>query len=162
MNYKKYLLSTILLYSLTTIIYSQNNSVNKDSLLVYNTINKLFDGMREGDSAKVHSVFHNEIRMYTSYTSKTGRINLKEGKLGTFLIAIGASHAEFWDEKIGQVNIQIDGNLAQVWANYAFFAGEKFSHCGVDAFQLVKGDDNQWKIIHLIDTRRSENCDKFN
>lgn len=72
MNFKKYISVLILLYSLTTIMYSQNNSVNKDSLLVYNTINKLFVGMIEGDSAKAHSVFHNEIRMYTSYNLKTG------------------------------------------------------------------------------------------
>ncbi|MBI5914693.1 MAG: nuclear transport factor 2 family protein [Bacteroidetes bacterium] len=31
------------------------------------------------------------------------------------------------------------------------------SHCGVDAFQLFKGE-NGWKITQISDTRRRENC----
>jgi len=118
--------------------------------------------MREGDSAKVHSVFHNEIRMYTSYILKTGEKKLKQGELSEFLTAIGTPHPEIWNEKISNTNIQIDGNLAQVWTDYDFYIGEKFSHCGVDAFQLIRGDNDKWKIIHLIDTRRIKNCDQTN
>jgi hypothetical protein len=42
--------------------------------------------------------------------------------------------------------------------NYAFFAGDTFSHCGVNAFQLFKGADG-WKIFHIADTRRREGCE---
>jgi hypothetical protein len=158
MNYKKYILSLILLSSITFSLYSQNNLANKDSLLVYNTIKKLFDGMREGDSAKVHSVFHENVRMFTSYKSKTGENFLKEGKLSGFLQAVGSPHQEIWDEKISNTSIKIDGRLAQVWTDYAFYVDDSFSHCGVDAFQLVKEKDDNWKIISLIDTRRKEGC----
>jgi hypothetical protein len=53
--------------------------------------------------------------------------------------------------------VLIDGNLASVWTDYKFYIGEKFSHCGVNSFQLFKGDDG-WKIIYIIDTRRKDNC----
>jgi hypothetical protein len=33
---------------------------------------------------------------------------------------------------------ELDGPLASVWAEYSFYAGEKFSHCGIDAFQLAQ------------------------
>ena len=49
------------------------------------------------------------------------------------------------------------GDFAQVWCDYAFYIGNTFSHCGVDAFQLHKQKDG-WKIFHLADTRRTENC----
>jgi len=48
--------------------------------------------------------------------------------------------------------------VAQVWTEYAFYLNKEFSHCGIDAFQLVK--DKEWKIIHLIDTRKKMNCEK--
>jgi len=62
-----------------------------------------------------------------------------------------------WDEKIYAIEIRIDDNMAQVWTEYEFFLGERFSHCGVNAFQLIK-QENGWKIFNLTDTRRREGC----
>ncbi len=56
--------------------------------------------------------------------------------------------------------IRIDADLAVVWTPYKFFVGKKFSHCGVNSFQLIKLNGN-WKIQYLIDTRRKEGCDKI-
>ncbi|HOD10564.1 MAG TPA: nuclear transport factor 2 family protein, partial [Flavobacterium sp.] len=40
-----------------------------------------------------------------------------------------------------------------VWTPYEFYVNEKLSHSGVNAFTLFK-ENEKWKIIHLIDTRR--------
>ncbi len=144
------------LFLLSNDINAQND-VSVDSTKVHHIIIKLFDGMREGDSAKVASVFKKNVRMLSFSSKKTGESVLYEGKLSDFLIAIGSPHEEIWDEKIWDTEIQIDGNLAQIWTQYGFYIGEKFSHCGVDAFQLVK-ENEQWKIINLMDTRRVKGC----
>jgi len=162
MNYTKYILGSIFIYFLTNSLQSQNTEINKDSILVHNVIIKLFDGMREGDSAKVHSVFYDNVRMYSSFRLKTGESKLNKGKLLDFLQAIGNGHVEIWDERISNTIIQIDGNLAQVWTDYSFFVDSTFSHCGVDAFQLVKDNNGLWKIINLIDTRRKAGCEGAN
>ena len=47
--------------------------------------------------------------------------------------------------------------LASVWVPYEFYLGDKFSHCGVDAFHLARFEDG-WKIIGLADTQRREGC----
>jgi hypothetical protein len=39
--------------------------------------------------------------------------------------------------------VQIDDNLAAVWTEYEFYVGKNFSHCGVNAFQLVKNAENE-------------------
>lgn len=52
----------------------------------------------------------------------------------------------------------MDGDFAQVWAKYAFYLGRQFSHCGVDAFHLVRNAQDEWKIFHLADTRQKEGC----
>jgi hypothetical protein len=42
------------------------------------------------------------------------------------------------DERLANPVVHVDGMLASVWVDYWFFAGDRFSHCGVDALLLVK------------------------
>jgi hypothetical protein len=73
------------------------------------------------------------------------------------LKTVGTPHPEVHNEVIWDEKILVDGNLAQVWMSYAFYLGKKFSHCGVNAFQLTKVDGS-WKIFHLAYTRQREGC----
>lgn len=125
---------------------------------MYQVIIDLFDGMREGDSSKVHRTFDDRVTMWTSFKNKEGEAVLTQGDLQTFLNAIGTPHEEVWDEKIRNTKIEIKDNLAQAWTEYGFFIGEKFSHCGVDAFLFSK-IDGRWQIINLADTRQRAGCD---
>ena len=135
-------------------------SQSKDEKAVREVVDKLFDGMRLADSSAVSVLFHPDVRMMTSYKNESGEAVLKEGSLEGFLKAIGTPHPEIWNEKIWNTEVRIDDNLAQVWTDYAFFVGDRFSHCGKDAFQLVRGADGFLRIINLIDTRRKEPCNQ--
>lgn len=148
----------MLIFLIADVAIAQNNGLNEKEE-IHQVIMTMFDGMREGDSAKVSSVFRKDVRMYSSYRKNTGEAVLHEGALSEFLKAIGTAHDDVWDEKIYNTTIQIDGDIAQVWTDYSFYIGETFSHCGVDAFQLVR-ENNKWLIINLMDTRRKENCTK--
>ena len=141
-------------------LYAQQE-LSKDKKEVKQVINDLFDGMREGDSAKVGALFGKEVQMFTSYTNKEGELILKKGALAPFLKAIGSPHDKIWDEKIWDTKIEVDKGIAQVWTDYAFYVGSEFSHCGVDAFHLVKDASGKWKIMHLMDTRKKEGCDEI-
>ena len=136
--------------------FSQSTKVNEESE-VKATINKLFEGMYKGDSSLVHSVFHSSNRLMTCYIDKNGAEQLAEENLQDFLDAVGSPHEEIWDEKITFTSVLVDLHLAQVWTEYEFYLDGKFSHCGINAFQLVKENGN-WKIIQLIDTRKRDNC----
>lgn len=118
----------------------------------------LFTGMNQGDSAMVRSAFAREVTLATIFTDKTGKVVLRrESSLASFLKAVGTPHPEPWSEPIWETRIEVDGNLAQVWTRYAFYLGRKFSHCGIDAFQLLY-DGQEWKIFHLADTRQTTGC----
>jgi hypothetical protein len=158
MGYFKNLFSFLLFFLFTIGLTAQKDALN-DKEDVHQVIITMFDGMREGDSAKVNSVFRKDVRMFSAYRKNTGESVLHEGKLSEFLKAIGTAHDEIWDEKIYNTSIQIDGDIAQVWTEYSFYIGETFSHCGVDAFQLVR-ENSKWLIINLMDTRRKEDCTK--
>ena len=61
------------------------------------------------------------------------------------------------DMKPQKSAIEIDADLATVWTPYQFYYQEKFSHCGVNTFTLVR-QKGEWKINYIIDTRRKDNC----
>lgn len=148
----------LIFLTLSTATFAQNDSLQAtmDSVRIREVVDQLFRGMQEGDSAMVSAVFGDDVRMYTTFTTKEGENRLMEGSLEEFLQAIGTPHEEVWDERISNVVIQVDGNLAQVWMDYSFYVDENFSHCGVNAIQMVKLED--WKMVHLIDTRRRADC----
>lgn len=120
------------------------------------TVDRLFDAMRAGDSATVRAVFHPEATL-ASVASRDGQTVLTHGSVDAFVRAVGAPHDAVWDERIWSPSVQIDGEMATAWMNYAFYLGDRLSHCGVNAFQLVRGAGG-WQIFHIADTRRQEGC----
>lgn len=127
--------------------------------LIMLPIHNLFAGMLVADSSKVHSAFVEEATLSTVTADKNGNPALRTSTLQSFFHAIATPHPEPWSEMIWDPEIKSDGNFAQVWVKYAFYVGKTFSHCGVDAFHLVKNQEGHWKIFHLADTRHKDNCE---
>lgn len=131
----------------------------QDGAAIMQPITQLFTGMNVGDSAMVHRSFTSTVLLTTIAKDREGKLRVTyENSLAGFLKAVGTPRAEALSEPIWDVKMNVDGNLATVWAQYALYVGKKFSHCGVDAFSLVKGDDGQWRIFQLADTRKKEGC----
>lgn len=151
----KYLFLVIFLSSLKV----TGQTTSDEGTAIMEPITRLFMGMNLGDSAMVHSAFTNKVSMATVSKDKSGIPQIRyESSLDGFLKAVGTPHDKAWNEPIWDVEVQIDGNMAQVWTKYAFYLGKTFSHCGVDAFQLFKAADGKWKIFNLADTRQKEGC----
>jgi 2-iminobutanoate/2-iminopropanoate deaminase len=123
---------------------------------VLRVVQRLFDGMRAGDSAMVRSTFHPEVQLATSVV-RQGNAVVEIDTLDSFIRAVGTPHTEVWDERLSNTSVLVDGTLASVWTDYSFYLGDKFSHCGVDAFQLGKSG-SEWRIVALADTRRRQGC----
>ncbi len=122
-------------------------------------INSVFIGMEKGDSAKVHSAFAEQVTMAIIYRDKNNAPGIyNASSIDGLLKSVGSPHSEILYEEIWNLKIQIDGDFAQAWGDYAFYTGNKFSHCGLDSFHLYKGKEG-WKIFHLAYTVRNEKCD---
>lgn len=154
---KELIFNVLLLFSSISLYGVQKQEELPAKLAVEEVINSLFLGMKEGDSARVHRAFRDDVTLYTSFTNKKGQAVLKQGSLQDFLIGVGTPHEEPWNEQIKTMEIQIDDNLAHVWTKYSFYLGTNFVHCGVNSFQLIHSD-SEWKIINLIDTRKIKEC----
>ena len=53
--------------------------------------------------------------------------------------------------------VEVTGDFAQVWGRYVFFVNGKVSHCGVNAFHLVK-IEGVWKIAGAASTIDAQSC----
>lgn len=123
-------------------------------------IDLFFNALETGDSALMRNIIHENIILTTTYAHpKTGQKVYRTEAKSDFLQAIGTPHTEKWEERVSNVEVKIDDNLAIAWMNYSFFVDDKFSHCGVNLFEFVKLD-NIWVITHIIDTRRKNNCNE--
>lgn len=121
-------------------------------------IETLFDGMRTKNSNQIASVFSEHAIMQT-VEADGGVGKVKAGSVEDFVNGIKGLPAEVMlDEQITDYHIKVDGPLATAWTPYLFYRNNKFSHCGVNSFQLVHTAAG-WKIVYIIDTRRKEGCE---
>lgn len=135
--------------------FSQNSEIE-----VKNAVETFFVGFHEQDSTIINQVVTKDIILQSIGRTKDGKATVRNEDFNQFITSIvSIPKDQKFEEKILSFNIQIDGNLANVWTPYEFWFNGAFSHCGVNSFQLVKMDD-VWKIVYLIDTRRKENCIK--
>lgn len=52
-------------------------------------------------------------------------------------------------ERMWDPRLEVDGPIASVWARYDFYRHGELSHCGVDAFHLIRVD-GAWRVQSLI------------
>ncbi|MEM6344565.1 MAG: nuclear transport factor 2 family protein [Bacteroidota bacterium] len=156
-DFSKLCLSLMLLGWGSGLLAQESTKAITEEARVEAAVNRMFEGMYKGDSAMVHSVMGEDVRFETTTFNKEGDPVLFQGSLESFLEAVGTPHDAIWDERISNLKVMIDDNLAIAWMDYSFYVGENFSHCGVNAMSLFRSPDG-WEIIYIIDTRRKENC----
>ena len=114
-------------------------------------VTRMFDGMRAQDTAMIRSTLFTDVKLLTTGTREGKPVARVEGMDG-FIQSIAKATGKL-DEKIMSPEVRIEDNLATVWVRYEFYFNDKYSHCGIDAFQLVKTEAG-WKIATIADTRR--------
>lgn len=150
----KFLLSVLIL-SFSISVTAQDSFTEADAKgLIYT----FFEGFHKGDTLMMQSVLAENVVLQSASVSREGKDILSVTPMSEFLKSIGSRPADqVWDEKLLGYQVQMDGNLAHVWTPYEFWYNGKFSHCGANAFTLAKLEEG-WKIIHLIDSRRRDDC----
>ena len=53
--------------------------------------------------------------------------------------------------------VLVHGPIALVWGEYEYWVDGNFSHCGIDAINLVKLE-GKWKIANWSWTREKDGC----
>ncbi len=147
-------ISILIALCLSINIYAQNS----DSEDVKAAVNHFFEAFHKQDTVALKTMTKGDIKLQSISVNKEGKSILTESKYSQFLKSIASIPKDnTFKEKLLDFNIKVDGNMANAWTPYEFWYNGNFSHCGVNSFQLIKEDD-EWKIIYLVDTRRREGC----
>jgi hypothetical protein len=116
------------------------------------TIQKLFDGMATRDTALLRSVVLSGAVVIAQAAGSPTRRTTDSA----WISGLGAGKdrllERWWNPTVHQHN-----TVAMVWTPYDFHINGKFTHCGVDAFTLVRTTDG-WKIASITYTRETTGC----
>jgi hypothetical protein len=135
------------------LVPSAARAQSPDHEAAYAIVTKLFDGMRTRDTTAMRAAFAPSAMLQS--VSATG---IRADEINAWIGSVASAPAGLvLDERLANPIVQVSGDLASVWVDYWFFAGERFSHCGVDAFVLAR-QAGVWKIVSVADTRRREGC----
>lgn len=123
-----------------------------DQQAVRDVVTTLFEAMAARDTATMATLFAPGARF-----AGLGRDGVHYTTPAEFMSAVAGATGPAWIERTYDTDVKIDGPLASVWTYYTLHVGEEFSHCGYDAFQMLNLE-GAWKIVHLADSRRQEDC----
>jgi hypothetical protein len=117
-------------------------------------INQLFAALEAGDSAAVLRVIYPDGRVTAVGTLRSGT-GLRQESWTQF--AARLKPGEGFSESISDPAIEIDRDIAMVWAPFVVRVGGKVSNCGVDHFDLVRAN-GAWKVMNISFSSRTSGC----
>lgn len=151
MNYKIGLLVCFIFATVLTARAQQTTSDDAEQMAVKAVIQNMFTAMKTSDTTLLKTCF-SPTALFQTVVSKDNQVTVKDALVRDFVNSIGKQPVGALDERIVFETVKTDKDLAIVWTPYQFFYKDKYSHKGVNSFQLVKLKDG-WKIQYLIDTR---------
>ena len=124
---------------------------------VIEALQKLFDALETGDEGLLRSVVDPSVVMHFS-ESRAGETTFGSSTLDGLASRITSSDVPLI-ERMWDPVVVVNGALATIWTPYDFYAGTEFSHCGVDAANLMNTPEG-WRIVALSWTRlQPPDCD---
>lgn len=114
------------------------------------TLQRLFGAIETGDTVLLRSVLDPAVVMHFS-EKRDGETTFGSATVDGLAQRI-ESPEEPLIERMWDPVVLADGPLATIWTPYDFYAGDTFSHCGIDTANLMATDDG-WKIVALSWTR---------
>ncbi|MFO7891665.1 MAG: nuclear transport factor 2 family protein [bacterium] len=150
---KKIIISLSLLFTAILLLScsSQSSPENKQ---VIAAVDKLFQAIADHDSAKAASVLLPGATIYSVRKDSSG--TQWNSTVSDDFIRGLASSEEQWLERMWDPKVLIHKQIAVVWAPYDFHRNQKYSHGGIDVFNLIKTNDG-WKIAGAVYTVEPEN-----
>jgi hypothetical protein len=145
-NTTKILITVLFTLSITFSVFTQTED-EKNALAV---VNKMFTEMANYNPTAI-------AELYTKDSNLTAIIKGKDGK-NRIIAATGEDFSKNFAEKRGEIKedmyapeVKVYDDLAVIHGRYVFFVNGQISHCGTNAFHLVKTETG-WLIANASST----------
>jgi hypothetical protein len=117
-------------------------------------IQSLFAAFEVGDSAAVLRLTYPQGRVTATGERASGN-GLRQMSWTEFAQRV-TPDARF-SESISDPAVEVDGDIAMVWAPFVVRVNGKVANCGFDHFDLVR-DNGAWKVMNLSFSSRTTGC----
>lgn len=156
------LIAVIAVLAGTTLLPRQVIGASPDSgdrTAVMAAVHQLLDAWRQGDVAATDAVLHPQFRLTTMHfwTGKPEVSVESRASLLNDVRQLSKRKPGYWDDRLLDTEVRVDGRIAHVWAHYRFSVMGHGVHCGVESIQLYR-DDSAWQIIEFSDTHIEGDC----
>ena len=126
-----------------------------DTTAVMDPINAIFAAVEKGDAATLLTYVYPDGRVTASGTRSAGVNGIRSENWSQFAKRITPAAA--FEERITDPAIEIDGDVAMVWARFMVRKAGKVNNCGFDHFDLIH-ENGVWKVMNLSFSSRITDC----
>ncbi len=139
---------------LTTLIgFPVRAQTASDSIL--GSVQQFFDAMGAHDTEAIRQVMIMD-GQYHRVGEDADQTSVQRVTFEEFVSNLASSNQALL-ERMWKPTVLHHGPIGIVWTDYDFYRGGEFSHCGVDAFHVVRTDDG-WKISSIVFTVERTDC----
>lgn len=126
-----------------------------ESAAVMAPIDAMLAAFEKGDGAAVLAQAHPEGRVTAVGTLPGGAAGVRKFSFAEFAAHLKPEGA--FQERITDPAIEVDGDIAMVWAPFTVRVAGKLESCGFDHFDLVR-ENGAWKVMNITFSSRVTGC----
>jgi len=127
-----------------------------DRAQVIAAVQSFFDSMERADAELAKKILMPDARFFSA-AERDGKVTVRPSTGEAFVAGFSNPNRGKALERMWNPEVRVQRSIAQVWTRYDFHNNGTFSHCGIDAFSLVKTDDG-WKIASAMWTVERTGC----
>jgi hypothetical protein len=132
---------------------AQPDAAEREAIIA--VVQRFFDSMATRDVAQAAAVLVSDGRLF-SVREEKGETVVRSTTIKEYLERMPAGKQRLL-ERMWNPEVKLHRGIAVLWAPYDFYRDGKFSHCGVDSFDLVKTQAG-WQIAGAMFTVERTNC----
>lgn len=118
-------------------------SQDAEKVAVLKTVQAFFDTMTAADVEGARKILQPQGRFH-AMRMRDGKPDVRSFTNEEYFAQLQAGKQRM-RERMWNPEVRISGLIATVWTPYDFWIDGKFSHCGIDAFDLIKTEEG-WKL----------------
>jgi ketosteroid isomerase-like protein len=132
-------------------------TTEQERAAVLATVQGFMDALRAKDTTAMNLHVDSLTRLTLIRPTREGGTRVVVLSAAQFIRAVTQPGQPGVDEPIRNPVVHVSGDLATVWAEYQVRRDTTVTHCGFDAFHLVRRD-GRWKLLNISDTYQPTGC----
>ena len=132
-------------------------TTDQDRAAVLASIQSFMDALRNKDTTAMNLHVDSLTRLTLIRPTRDGGTRVMVMTGAQFIRAVTQPGQPGIDEPIRNPVVHVSGDLATVWAEYQVRRDTTVTHCGFDAFHLVRRN-GRWMLLNISDTYQAEGC----